>query len=107
MQSNNVRSNAVLRQSHDSIGEIPLARPDIKTQSTRDDRAGSYNYPARFRRLVEELSVANKNNKRSYSESFGVDNSHIDQEVDYDSERYGQVITANFFATNQGHGAFR
>lgn len=53
-------------------------------------------YPAKFRRLVEETARAHKDNKRNYAESFG--------NRDYDSERYGQEITEDFFVTHQGHG---
>ena len=53
-------------------------------------------YPVKFRRQVEELSRAHQIKKRCYAESFG--------ERDYDSERYGQEITEDFFSTNQGYG---
>ena len=53
-------------------------------------------YPAKFRREVEELSRTHQIKKRGYAESFG--------ERDYDSERYGQEITEDFFSINQGHG---
>ena len=63
-------------------------------------------YTNRFRKYVREVSeiydstLENKNNqtntkKRTYECSFGT--------RDYDLERYGQCIDAEFFQTNIGH----
>jgi len=62
-------------------------------------------YKIRFRGLVKELSSKYEmpppkgaSKKRTYEDSFG--------SREYDIERYGQEITANYFATNVGHGVY-
>jgi hypothetical protein len=61
----------------------------------------SLSYATRYREFIQELSrrhdaeIANNIKKRTYEESFGI--------REYDSERYGQEISNNFFQTNQGH----
>ena len=60
-------------------------------------------YKTRFRELVNELSIkygmpappAGAVKKRTYEDSFG--------SREYDIERYGQEITANYFETCTGH----
>jgi hypothetical protein len=57
-------------------------------------------YAVRFRENIADISVkhdADKagNKKRNYAESFG--------ERDYEMERYGQEIGAEFFTHNIGH----
>jgi hypothetical protein len=59
-------------------------------------------YTIRFRVLVEDLSRKheildsdNKSKKRTYEDSFG--------NRDYEVERYGQEIDADFFKRNVGH----
>jgi len=68
----------------------------------------SSSYKIRFREFVKELSTkhelliitsADKTNKRTYEDSFGL--------REYDIERYGQEITADYFDTNIGHTVMR
>lgn len=53
-------------------------------------------YSTRLRKSAEDLSQPHRTKKRTYEESFG--------KRDYEVERYGQEIPADFFKTNQGHG---
>lgn len=64
----------------------------------------SSSYKIRFRGFVKELSrkyelsiitSIDKTKKRTYEDSFGL--------REYDIERYGQEITADYFDTNVGH----
>jgi len=63
---------------------------------------GKQSYAFYFREYVRELSRICEVNesaiskKRTYEESFGAHN--------YETERYGQEIGEDFFATKVGHG---
>ena len=59
----------------------------------------------KFRKLVKDLSITHglsesssrhNSKKRNYVDSFG--------ERDYELERYGQHIDADYFTHNYGHG---
>lgn len=52
-------------------------------------------YATRFRALVVDLSQKHESKKRDYVASFG--------SRDYELERYGQIIEADFFTNNIGH----
>jgi len=71
------------------------SHPELFTSSHRS-------YKIRFRGLVKELSIKHEMpppkgaaKKRTYEDSFG--------SREYDIERYGQEITANYFETYMGH----
>jgi hypothetical protein len=53
----------------------------------------------KFRKLVKDLSITHDSvsKKRNYVDSFG--------DRDYELERYGQHIDADYFTHNYGHGA--
>jgi hypothetical protein len=58
-------------------------------------KVSSSSYSTKFREFVKNASDKNQQKKRCYIESFGIRN--------YDKERYGQEIDADFFATKTGH----
>ena len=53
-------------------------------------------YTTRFRQFVEETSKMHEIKKRTYEDSF--------TNKEFELERYGQEIDANFFQRKCGHG---
>lgn len=90
-----------------------LSGTRTETHLFRSENMEKESYKVRFRKMIKQfredddnyiskntLYNANATNtqtkKRNYLESFG--------DRDYEVERYGQEITAEFFQNNIGHG---
>ena len=81
---------------------LPLLRVRVRScfsveisQPSAPKYVHKMSYSAKFRDFVKDTSDKYQQKKRNYIESFGL--------RDYDKERYGQEIKADFFATKTGH----
>jgi hypothetical protein len=77
--------------------KLKVKKQNEKTKmSSSNTSSPKSSYTTRFRQFVEETSKIHEIKKRTHEDSF--------TNKEFELERYGQEIDANFFQRNCGHG---